>query len=234
MRLNYFTIAVFSMLSFASAAKAQAQGEASSPFEVRGEIGVVSDYRFRGVSLSDNDFALQGGVTVSTRPGFYVSAWGSNIAEYGGSKAEVDLTAGWSGPVGPLTADVNVVGYLYPNGEAVNYFEFSGSLAKTFGPLETKLGLAHSPKQNNIGGVDNTYVYGEANYAVTGTPVTLNARVGYENGVYTGKTDYTVGANFQLAALTLGVNYLIVDSDPVDELDSLASDKVLVSIKAKF
>lgn len=235
--MNFKVISVataFSALLFSGVAQAQEQKSDSAPVTVSGEIGVVSDYRFRGVSLSNNDFAVQGGVTVSTRPGFYANVWASNIADYGGAKAEFDLTAGWSGAVGPLTADVNVVGYLYPNGEAVNYYEVAGSLSKEFGPLETKVGVAYSPTQDNIGGVDNTYVYGQANYAIKGTPVTLNARVGYEDGVYNGKTDFAVGAEVKKSAFTLGVSYITVNSDPADELGDLASDKVLFSLKAGF
>lgn len=164
MKFNNIAFAAsLSMLAFANSAQAQ---DNSAPVTLSGEIGVVSDYRFRGVSLSNNDFAVQGGVTVSSRPGFHASVWASNIADYNGAKTEIDLTAGWSGSVGPLTADVNVVGYLYPSGEAVNYYELAGSLSKAFGPLEAKVGVAYSPKQDNIGGVDNTYVYGEANYLI--------------------------------------------------------------------
>lgn len=235
MRFKYTSVAIaLAMLGFAGSAQAKDSADSSAPVTVSGDIGIVSDYRFRGVSLSNNDFAVQGGVTVSTQPGFYASAWASNIADYGGAKAEIDLTAGWSGPVGPLTADVNVVGYFYPGGEAVNYYELAGSLSKAFGPLEAKVGVAYSPKQDNIGGVDNTYLYGEANYAITGMPVTLNARIGHEDGVYTGKTDYSVGADVALSVFTLGVSYIAVDSDPADELGDLAGDKALVTLKASF
>lgn len=234
MRLKFLAISTFAALAFSTAVQAQEAEEQSAPVTISGEIGVVSDYRFRGVSLSDNDFAVQGGITLTTQPGFYASAWASNIAEYGGAKTEIDLTAGWSGPIGPLDADVNVVGYFYPNGEAVNYYEFAGSLGKTFGPLETKVGVAYSPKQDNLGEVDNTYVYGEANYAIGGTPVTLNARVGYEDGVYTGKTDYQFGATVAYAPFTLGVSYITVDADPLDEIETVAGDTALFTLKAEF
>lgn len=237
MKLKYLAATAFAVLALPTVAQAQDAQKAdddSPAITLSGELGVVSDYRFRGVSLSDNDFAVQGGLTLNTEMGFYSSVWASNIAEYGGAKTEIDVTGGWSGPVGPLTADVNVVGYFYPSGEGVNYYEVAGSLSKEFGPLGTKVGVAYSPKQDNIGGVDNTYVYGEANYAITGLPVTLNAHVGYEDGVYSGKTDFAVGATVEYAPFTLGVSYITVDSDPLDELGDLAGDKVLFSLKAGF
>jgi uncharacterized protein (TIGR02001 family) len=40
---------------------------------------VVSDYRFRGISQTDKDFAVQGGLTVSHESGLYASVWGSSV-----------------------------------------------------------------------------------------------------------------------------------------------------------
>ena len=230
MRISYFLAATCTLLS----TPALAETTDSAPISVSADIGVVSDYRFRGVSLSDNDFAVQGGVTVNTQQGFYAGGWASSIAEYGGAKTEIDLSAGWSGALGPVTADVNVVGYLYPNGTGVSYYELNGSLSKDFGAFSTKAGLSYSPKQDNLGAVDNTYVYGDVNVPVPGTPVSFNAHVGHENGVYQGKTDFGLGANFTIDRFTLGVSYIAVDSDPADQLDDLAKDRALVSLKATF
>ncbi len=229
---KYLTISAISMLALSVSTQAHAQE--AKPFDLSAEVAVVSDYRFRGVSLSNEDFALQGSVALSTQSGFYGSVWASNISEYGGAKTEVDLAAGWAGALGPLSADVSVVGYLYPNGEGVNYYELAGSLSKEFGPLGTKVGMAYSPKQNNIGDVDNLYVYGEASYAINGSPFSLQAHMGYEDGIYTSKYDYSVGANYDFEPFALGVSYITVDSDASDELGSLAQDTVLVTLKARF
>ncbi|HUD29971.1 MAG TPA: TorF family putative porin, partial [Novosphingobium sp.] len=56
-----------------SAAPAFAQdAEAPSEITVTGSAAVTTDYRFRGVSQSGGDFAIQGGITVSHASGFYV------------------------------------------------------------------------------------------------------------------------------------------------------------------
>lgn len=206
--------------------------EAGVSFDV--EVTGVTDYRFRGVSLSGNDAALQASLTASTDSGFYGSVWTTNIADYGGAKAEIDVTAGWSGAVGPLTADVNVVGYLYPDGQRVNYYEFAGSLSKEFGPVSTSVGLAYSPRQDNIGSTDNTYLHAEASYAVADTPFTLTSHVGYEDGIFAGKVDYALGANIDVAPFTLGVSYIMVDADAADHLGKLAKNTALLSLTARF
>ena len=57
------------------AAPAFAQEE--SDITVSGNVALVSEYRFRGVDLSDSDPAIQGGISVSHSSGLYVGTWGS-------------------------------------------------------------------------------------------------------------------------------------------------------------
>ena len=59
----------------ATPAFAQDASAPTSDFTVSGNVAVVSDYRFRGVSLSGGDPAVQGGVTLSHSSGFYVGTW---------------------------------------------------------------------------------------------------------------------------------------------------------------
>jgi hypothetical protein len=63
--------------SLALASAAQAQDTAPpSPITISGSAAVVTDYRLRGVSQSNNGFALQAGVTIAHESGFYVGTWG--------------------------------------------------------------------------------------------------------------------------------------------------------------
>ncbi|GGE78127.1 hypothetical protein GCM10011404_08470 [Sphingomonas prati] len=43
---------------------------------VTGSAGLVSDYRFHGVSQSDRDMAVQAGLTITHQSGLYVGTWG--------------------------------------------------------------------------------------------------------------------------------------------------------------
>ena len=52
-----------------------------SEFTVTGNVAGVTDYRFRGLSLSGGDFAVQGGITVNHSSGFYVGTWGSSLEQ---------------------------------------------------------------------------------------------------------------------------------------------------------
>lgn len=76
-------------------ASALARDEAAEDYAISANIGYFSDYRFRGVSLSDEDFALQGGIDVTHSSGFYVGTWGSSIEPFNGAEMELDLYGGY-------------------------------------------------------------------------------------------------------------------------------------------
>jgi uncharacterized protein (TIGR02001 family) len=75
-------------------------------------VGLTSEYVFRGISQSNEEAAVQGGVEF-TCGRFYFGAWGSSIyaAE---ATAEVDLYAGFKHTTGPVTWDVGFIYYAYP------------------------------------------------------------------------------------------------------------------------
>ncbi|MGH6785852.1 MAG: TorF family putative porin, partial [Novosphingobium sp.] len=98
-----FAATVLAGSAFA-AVPAHAEEETAPPseFTVTGNVVFVSDYRFRGLSLSGGDPAIQGAINVNHDSGFYVGAWGSSLEQdafdiYG--NMELDLYAGWTGEV---------------------------------------------------------------------------------------------------------------------------------------
>jgi len=109
--------------------------EAASDITISGNAALVTQYRFRGVGLSDGDIAIQGGIDVSHSSGFYIGTWGSSLAntdtsvllddgtgtigDYkvaGYGAMELDIYGGWSGEIlSGLTGDIGVLYYAYPN-----------------------------------------------------------------------------------------------------------------------
>ncbi|MDG1945556.1 MAG: TorF family putative porin [Halioglobus sp.] len=87
--------------------------------ELTANVALVSDYRFRGISQSDKNAAIQGGFDASFEPGFYVGTWASsvdfgNVTDGSGSfgTMEIDYYAGWTGPIGDSDFGIDV-GYMY-------------------------------------------------------------------------------------------------------------------------
>ena len=224
MRINiksYAVLAVVTTLLFASPAMANDANDKATDLTFAGNAALVSQYRFRGVSQSDEDMAVQAGLTASHASGLYVGAWGSSLAgfgSYGGSNTELDLYAGFRKEIGDLAVDVGLLWYLYPGTDRTDYAEPYASLSGTVGPASLKLGAAYAPKQDAIGDADNLYVYTDGSVAIPGAPVTLKAHLGYTTG--SGATlagphgdyvDWLIGADATWKMLTLGIAY--VDTD---------------------
>ncbi len=194
--------------------------------KLSGDIGVVSDYRYRGLSLSGEDPALQGSLKLELPQGFYAGVWGSNIEDTGGADVEIDLSAGFAASAGGFDFDMGVIYYAYPGGEDLNYWEIPVSVSKTWDAFTGTVGLAYAPEQDNLGNQDNTYFSVSAEYAPESWPVSLDGWIGYEDGTFAdGKTDWALGVTKAFGPVALSLHY--VDSD----VDSGAA---VVGLKAGF
>jgi uncharacterized protein (TIGR02001 family) len=208
----------------------------------------VTDYRFRGVSLSGGDPAIQGGVTVSHTSGVYAGTWASSIDDGGTDifgDAEVDLFGGWSGSVAEgVGLDVGLLYYAYPGnakGVDAEFFEPYATLSGQLGPVQAKLGVNYAWDQKAIAG-DNLYIHSELSSGIPTTPVTVSAHLGYTNGslaptLLAGPSDdsafdWSVGASATvLGKLTLGVSYVGVEGPSFKEI---TDDTLVVSLGASF
>lgn len=193
----------------ATPALAQDEEAASGPLDIEFTLAAVSDYRFRGVSLSDKDPAFQPELSITHESGIYLTLWGSNIADNGGDDIEVDVSAGWSGSAGPLDLDIGAVYYLYPGASSANYIEALASVGTGVGKGNVALNLGYVPSQNHTGNQDNVYVAVSGEYPVGETGLTLNGSFGIEDGAFAdNKKDWSIGADYELAGFTLGVKYI--------------------------
>lgn len=218
--MNYKTVVACMAAILAPGAPALAQDE--GPWTVDGRAGVVSDYRDRGYTLSDEGPVLQGEATLSHASGLYGGIWGSGIDEYGigadgdGAKVEVTLYAGWAGSVSGFDVDLGVWQNLYPDGDDVNYVEFPLQVSRAFGDATWTTAVVWAPAQTGTGDEADTWVWTRADYAPETWPVSLHAVLGHEDGGFApdGKTDWRLGVEAPLGAFTLGVDW--VDSDTED------------------
>jgi uncharacterized protein (TIGR02001 family) len=216
-------------------AEEDSEEEASGPFTIEGEIGAFSDYRFRGISLSGKDPELTAELTVSHESGFYVSAWASNVdADFDGkgNDLEVDWSAGWSKDIGNVNFDIGAIYYSYLDHSGSNYIEFYSSLSVPVGAGSITVGGAYAPKQDNLLGSDNTYVYISGDMPIKDTPLSLHGTFGYEDGAFgSDKKDWQIGASYDLGrGFTASVDYV----DTAHSFTTLGDATVLGSLTWSF
>ena len=115
---------ILAMVLLAVGGGAWAQNQTQAPkaepeYTLSYNVGVVTDYRYRGISQSRLDPALQGGIDFAHKSGLYLGTWASTIKwikDAGGSgDVEWDVYGGYKGTAGPVGYDVGVLRYEYPD-----------------------------------------------------------------------------------------------------------------------
>lgn len=205
-------------------APAAAPAPAASPFAFN--LGVVTDYRFRGISQSRLKPALQGGVDWTHDSGFYLGFWFSTIRileDIPGGKGpvELDFYGGYRGKLmsDALSYDVGILRYEYPRenfGTSVNTTELYGALG--YGPLTVK--YSHSILKQTFGVANSRgsyYLEAAATFDTGIWGMTITPHIGHQkydgagNGVAT-YTDYSIalgkdlGNGFTLSAMLVGTD----------------------------
>jgi uncharacterized protein (TIGR02001 family) len=173
---------------FGTPAFAQTPEAPRPALTVSGGVTLTSQYRFRGISLSGEQPALQGTLNLNHSSGLYAGVWASSLdgfGELGGSNLELDLYAGWRHQIASgVTVDAGLLYYAYPgsSGGDFEFFEPYANVSVTRGPVTGKLGVAFAPSQDALAGNSNTYVYADLSLAVPHTPLTLTGHLGNSHG----------------------------------------------------
>jgi uncharacterized protein (TIGR02001 family) len=224
-------------------------GVSDSAFDLTGEIQLLSDYRFRGVSRSDEDPALQAALNLDHRSGFYLGARATTLQgsdsfrrrdwQFGDlGDVELDLYAGYSGELGRgWELDAGAVYFLFAGGDGpIDYIEPYASLSYLIGPVYATAGVKYAPEQRAIGDEDMLYLFGQLDVSVPFRPWSFSATVGHQDWRPFGSYwNWSLGVQHQLQIGALpdteiGLSY--VDTD----LPSIAGqDATLVgSISLRF
>jgi uncharacterized protein (TIGR02001 family) len=215
---------------------ALAQQPPASPHTVTGNIGLFSQYVFRGLTQTNEEPALQGGMDYSHASGFYAGTWGSNVswlrdtgssstsAYSSGGSLELDIYGGFKGSIGKTDFgyDVGLLYYWYP-GDAAPGFKDADTLeaygALTWKWLSAKLSYALSNDVFGVANADGTYYLDlTATYPIPNTKLTLIGHYGkqkftgssgsFDNDDNASYDDWKLGVNYSLPKdFTVGVFY---------------------------
>ncbi|PKP93380.1 MAG: hypothetical protein CVT77_05860 [Alphaproteobacteria bacterium HGW-Alphaproteobacteria-16] len=243
MRITKLTLGALLLAATATPAFAQDVAEAPSDgFTISGSATVVSDYRFRGFSQTNEEATIQGGFSIEHDSGFYVGTWGSGVGFANGS--EVDVFAGFSTEVSSgLTFDIGATLYLYPGASDSTIIEPYASVSGDIGPASLKVGVAWAPKgQDALADFGAVYIFSDLGVGIPGTPLTAKAHVGFAKsdsflgGLDGEVVDYSIGVEASWKALTFGISYVNTDETTAfGWKDSIGADgAVLFTLGASF
>ena len=188
----------------------------ASPFgvhaaDISGSVDIVSDYRFRGISLSGHDPALQATLHAAQGPvfveGFLTTlGHGSN-----GATVETDLSVGGSRKIGKDRITLSATWYLYPGSHQHGVAELIGRYDHPIGPATVSLTAGYAPSQHALGGDDNLYLGLSATVPIG--RAALFAGIGRERGGQApgGKIDWQLGAQTTVHGFDASVSYIDCD-----------------------
>lgn len=207
---------------------------AASAAEISGNVTMATDYVFRGYSQTSEKGAIQGGFDVDFGNGFYVGTWASNVDFGSEVTTEMDFYGGYAFDVAEgVGLDLGVVHFMYPGDEAVlNYQEYIASVSVS----DFSFGLVYSPDYFGDGNGDATVINLDYSMSVAEN-VSLDFHVGQtttdEDGLVDDDDsyiDYMIGANYDVADVTLTLAYYGTDVDNDVAADGAADDRFVFSI----
>ncbi|MEQ1712109.1 MAG: TorF family putative porin [Hyphomicrobium sp.] len=202
-------------------------------------LGGTSDYVFRGISQTDNDPTMQGGLDLGYGI-FYAGVWASGLdfsAAGNDAQVEVDFYAGIKPVYGAATFDFGVIYYSYPSANAFNppatlvadadlaYFELkAGVSGEIMKGLTAGATLFYSPdyfvQTGSVWTVEGSLAYTLPAWGPV-TP-TISGLVGYQDGsdaeylFFNGFDSYTywnVGLALAVDKLTFDFRYWGSDAE---------------------
>jgi uncharacterized protein (TIGR02001 family) len=193
---------------------------AEGPHSVSANIGVVSNYMWRGQTQTQDDPAVQGGLDYAHESGFSAGTWVSNV-DFGGDSDdfELDLYAGYDFSISEdISVGVSGIYYAYPSDD------FDGDFAElgiSGGYKWFSLGIQYTVwADDDVEGLeDSVYYYGGAEFELP-YGLGLGLRLGYydyDDGAVDDPVNWGVSLSKGAGDFgTFSLNYDQLDSDDFD------------------
>lgn len=204
--------------------------------EVSSTVTFTNDYRFRGVSQTSGDPALQGSLDVGFDNGIYAGIWGSNVnfGDTDNANLEIDYYVGYAGE---LTEELSYAATLY-------YFQYHGYTDGTdidFAEVDLQafykdFAVLYAYTDDYINSGDD-YHYLALDYSTAiNDQVNIDLHAGYTSGdAYDDAeySDFSVGVSGSVAGVNLSLAYLTNDVKG-SKTDDLDDDTVLFTVSRSF
>jgi uncharacterized protein (TIGR02001 family) len=222
--------------------------------EISGNVSLLSDYAFRGVSQTDEQIAIQGGFDYEHESGFYVGTWASNVdSNFLGNSVdpqiELDLYAGYGMELANgIGLDFGVLQYFYPGGD------FSPPAPDDANTTELYIGgsmagfsvqLNYSNELAFIASTESAW-YLAAGYEMTlPMDIGLALHIGHSfgdaydvgpgapanvTGLPDSYTDWSIGVSKSVYGVDMGLAYVDSDGDDSTMFGDLGEGRVVLSV----
>ena len=239
------TLLVLSMM-FSAGPISQAHAEEPEliniPGSFSGSFGFLTDYRFRGITQTASEMAVQGSFDWAHEKGYYFGVWGSNV-EFGAAGAgntEFDFYAGVAREYYGITFDIAGIWYTYPGATeslGLDYFVYMFGMSHDFGLIAMGVTAYYSP-ENTASSGNGAYISYDAEVPLV-SRLAMTGHVGHQwidDEVAFGKPDYldwSIGATYATHGFDLSLTYIDTDLTTA-ECSTGCDDSVVFGIARSF
>lgn len=180
--------------------------QASAVEGLSANAAVTSNYLWRGITQSNDDAAVSGGIDFESKSGAYVGTWVSSL----GGSSEFDFYAGYTGEAGDITYDIGYIFYGYPSSVASTADADFSEVYLSLGYDALTLGVSVlADAEWDADFADD--IYYSAEYAIDVEGLEVGFHAGFydtdasfaEGNVYDG---YDLGVSISKNGFTFGIN----------------------------
>ena len=239
---------LLSTLAASGALMAQTTTKPPEPdYTLSFNVGAVTDYRYRGISQSRLQPAIQGGADLAHKSGLYIGTWASSIKwikDAGGdASAEVDIYGGYKTTYSGIGFDVGFLRYLYPSSSLpISPYTTEIYLAGTWGPATLKYSHALTNLFGFADSKNSYYVDLSAAFDLPWYGLTLTPHVGRQSVRNNSSASYndwslTLGKDFG-NGFSASLAYVDTSTDtyrgPAPEFKDLGRATAVLGVKYTF
>ena len=212
-----------------AAAIAATLSSASAMADLTGNIGVVSDYIFRGITQTASS-AANAGIDYEHESGLYAGIWATNIEGAAGQGAtgtgglEIDTYVGFGGEVEDISYSIGFTHYEYTGDFDTTYDEIN--LGAGFGDFSVDVAMGSN---ENPGGTDPDYLWYSLGYSTGPFVVSYNGFGQDFDGEY-----IEVGMSTDIGGAEAGVTLVIPLADTADVVSIDNKTSMVFSISKSF
>lgn len=203
----------------------------ASAGDVVGNVGLTTNYVFRGITQTDDGPAISGGFDIE-KEGFYGGVWASSVDFGDDTTMELDLYGGYTFSAGGFDLDIGAIYYAYPDspeygGESQDFAEIYFGAGRAFGPVAIDAKLSWS---------DDFYLgTGQALYAEIGAAIELVEGITADARIGSSTFDDLTGADYEdwqigVSGEAFGVGWDLRYHDTSDFFD----DALVFSVSQSF
>jgi uncharacterized protein (TIGR02001 family) len=224
--------------------------EAKSDFAFSANMGLFSDYRFRGISQTNKKPAIQGGFEVAHSSGLYVGNWNSNVDSgfYSGANIEMDFYGGFRGELDDFGYDAGVIYYYYPGSSDPKIYNAELYLKGSYKWFSASGYYAVTDFFSAPDSDGSYYIEATVKYPVA-EKWQLVGHIGYQglkggakvtdingSGPYGSITDWLVGITYDYKNWIIGASYIATNRDLQGSVPgrNISGNTLVVSVSTTF